>query len=182
MQNAFLFLANAVCSFFSALLLLRLIMQWRRISFYSPAGGFILKFTNWAVLPMRRVIPGAGGLDWASLFAAFLTQIFFAALLCFFSPIVHTLGDVISARGLFAVLALALTNLAQLLLTLLIILLFAQAILSWVNPCSPLVRPLAQITSPLLAPVRRLIPPISGIDISPLIVIVILQALSLLIR
>ncbi|MCL2020730.1 MAG: YggT family protein [Betaproteobacteria bacterium] len=179
MQQALLFLINAFCVFFSTLFLLRLLMQWRKVPFSSLAGGFVLKLTNWAVLPMRRVIPGIGGVDWASLIAAFIPHALYALAFLYLSG----LGSVFSAQAdvVLAKLAVfALQSLVHNLIYLFIVLLFVQVILSWVNPHSPLAYPVAKLTHPLLSPVRRLIPPISGIDLSPLIVILILQAMLFL--
>ena len=63
------FLLDVVASFFGYLLLLRFVMQWRRVSFKNPLGHFVLQTTNWVVLPLRRAIPGLFGLDFASLHA-----------------------------------------------------------------------------------------------------------------
>jgi YggT family protein len=179
MSQALLFLFNAVCSFFSTLFLLRLFMQWRQVSFASPAGGFVLVLTNWAVLPLRRVIPGFLGVDWASLMAALLLNLVYAAAFLLLAPVLGVeLADwtwLALSMGVFA-----LKNLITLFLYLLIILLIVQAVLSWVSPWSSLQRPLAQLTAPLLIPVQRLIPPISGIDLSPLVVILILQTLLII--
>jgi len=179
MQQALLFLINALCVFFSTLFLLRFFMQWRKISFASPAGGFVLKLTNWAVLPMRRVIPGLGGLDWASLIAAFVPHLLYA--LAFLS--LSSLGAVfvMNVDMLLPLLVFAAQSFLQTLIYLFIVLLLLRVILSWVNPYSPLGLPLTMLTQPLLTPVQRLLPPISGFDLSPLVVILILQALLFLV-
>jgi YggT family protein len=177
MQQALLFLINAFCVFFATIFLLRLLMQWRKVSFSSPAGSFVLKLTNWAVLPMRRVIPGIGGVDWASLLAAFVAHVLYS--MAFFY--LRGLGFAREFDMVLAKLAVfALQSFLHNLIYLFIVLLVVQVILSWVNPHSPLVYPVTKLTHPLLSPVQRLIPPISGIDLSPLVVILILQALLFL--
>ena len=178
MQQALLFLARALCVFFSTLFLLRLLMQWRRISFASPAGGFVLKLTNWAVLPMRRVIPGFW-LDWASLIAAFVPHLFYALAFLFLSGLSAVLVTELDWALQLGIIALS--SFLHTLIYLFIVLLLLRVILSWVNPYSPLAYPLAILTAPLLAPVQRFIPPISGIDLSPLVVILILQTLLFLV-
>ncbi|MDR1349250.1 MAG: YggT family protein [Zoogloeaceae bacterium] len=181
---AFLFLLKAVCGFFSMLFILRLMLQWRRISFINPLGGFVLKLTNWAVLSLRRVIPGAGGIDWASLVAAFILQfVFFSIVLSLRAPMLLSplmLNIVAEGGWTFALLIISLTGLLQQILYLLILLLILQAVLSWVNPYSPFAPTLRQLTAPLLTPIQRILPPISGIDLSPLVVILLLQALLML--
>ncbi|MDR2625183.1 MAG: YggT family protein [Zoogloeaceae bacterium] len=182
---AFLFLLRAVCGFFTMLFLLRLLLQWRRISFIHPLGGFVLKLTNWAVLPLRRVIPSVGGIDWASLLVAFLLQFaFFSVALSLpimgtpFAPL--TLNGITEGGWAFLLFVISLMGLIQQILYLLILLLILQAVLSWVNPYSPFAPVLRQLTAPLLAPIQRILPPISGIDLSPLVVILLLQALLML--
>ena len=74
-MQAIVFLVDAVVSFFCTLFLLRFMMQAMRVSFGGQIGDFVVKLTNWAVKPLRRVIPGAGGFDWASLVAALALQL-----------------------------------------------------------------------------------------------------------
>ncbi|MDR0735246.1 MAG: YggT family protein [Zoogloeaceae bacterium] len=184
--SAFLFLLKAVCSFFSMLFILRLLLQWRRISFINPLGGFVLKLTNWAVLPLRRVIPGVGGIEWASLAAAFILQFVFFLIslsLRVVMPLSPLMQNIIAAEGggmTFALFVISLVGLFQQVIYLHILLLILQAVLSWVNPYSPFAPVLRQLTAPLLTPIQRVLPPISGIDISPLVAILLLQALLML--
>lgn len=173
-MEAVVFLLNAVVSFFCTLFLLRFIMQALRVSFGGQLGSFVIKLTNWAVKPLRRIIPGLGGFDWASLFAAFVLQLALAGLLIGAAgqPLVAdsvTLGLMV---GWFA-----LRGLLRLAVYIMIGALVLQAVLSWINPYSPLAAPTYQLTRPLLDPVRRFLPTISGIDLSPLVVILLLQAL-----
>lgn len=173
-MQAIVFLLNAVASFFCTLFLLRFMMQALRVSFGGQLGGFVMTLTNWAVKPLRRIIPGIGGFDLASLFAAFMLQLLLAGLLIGASgqPLVAdslTLGLMV---GWFAV-----RSLLRLTVYLFIGALILQAVLSWINPYSPLAAPINQLTRPLLDPVRRILPTISGIDLSPLVVILLLQAL-----
>jgi YggT family protein len=183
-MQALYFLLKTASDFFCALFILRLLLQWRRISFASPVGDLILKLTNWAVLPLRRVIPAWKNVDWASLIVALAVQFIFALLVFGWPGSPIPVGDGL-ANGIWGgawgyLLFMALSNLLRLVIHLFVIALIAQAVLSWVHPWSPLAPILHQLTHPLLAPVRRLIPPISGIDLSPLVVILILQALLML--
>jgi YggT family protein len=173
-MQAVVFLLNAVVSFFCTLFLLRFMMQALRVSFGGQLGGFVMALTNWAVKPLRRIIPGIGGFDWASLFAALMLQLLLAGLLIGAAgqPLVAdnlTLGLMV---GWFAV-----RSLLRLAVYILIGALILQAVLSWINPYSPLAAPIYQLTRPLLDPIRRILPSISGIDLSPLVVILLLQAL-----
>ena len=171
-MEALLFLANALVGFFSTLFLLRFMMQALRVSFGGQLGGFVMALTNWAVKPLRRIIPGIGGFDWASLFAALMLQLLLAGLLIGAAgqPLVAdnlTLGLMV---GWFAV-----RSLLRLAVYILIGALILQAVLSWINPYSPLAAPIYQLTRPLLDPIRRILPSISGIDLSPLVAILLLQ-------
>jgi YggT family protein len=181
-MQALYFLLKTVSDFFCMLFILRLLLQWRRISLASPFGGFVLKLTNWAVLPLRRIIPGFGGVDWASLIVALVLQFVFVLLIfgVLGAPVQGNLSVGLTGDVWLNLLLLALLNLLHLVIYLFIIALIVQAVLSWVNPWSPLAPTLRQLTYPLLAPVQKLIPPISGIDLSPLVVILILQALLML--
>ena len=173
-MQAIVFLLDAVISFFCTLFLLRFMMQVMRVSFAGQLGNFIVALTNWAVKPLRRIIPGLGGLDWSSLFAAFALQLVMAGIMIGLSNNLATV-DLISLVPLL--LWFALRALIQLAIYIMIGALILQAVLSWVNPYSPLSAPAQQLTRPLLDPIRRFVPLISGIDLSPLIAILLLQLL-----
>jgi len=171
-MQALFFLIDAGVSFFCTLFLLRFMMQAMRVSFAGQIGDLVVALTNWAVKPLRRIIPGAGGFDWASLFAAFALQLLLSALLVVLSG-----RDLSSGGDTIALMAVwfAVRSLLRLAVYILIGALILQAVLSWVNPYSPLSAPAQQLTRPLLRPIQRVIPPISGIDLSPLVAILLLQ-------
>lgn len=173
MMQALAFLFDSAVSFFCALFLLRFMMQALRVSFAGDIGNFVVALTNWAVKPLRRFIPGIGGLDWASLLAALLLQLALAALMVVISGRdIHGEGDTIALMALW----FSLLGLLRLAIYIQIGALILQAVLSWINPYSPLAAPAYQLTRPLLDPIRRIVPPISGIDLSPLVAILLLQA------
>ena len=172
-MRVLIFLVDAVVSFFCTLFLLRFLMQVTRVSFAGQFGDFVVKLTNWAVRPLRRVIPGIGGMDWASLVAALALQILLSAL------VVGLAGPQLAADGgAMALMALwfAVRTLLRLAIYIVIGALVVQAVLSWINPHSPLAAPASQLTSPILDPIRRFVPLVSGIDLSPLVAILLLQA------
>ena len=151
--------------------LLRFAMQWLRAPFRKPLAQAVVALTDWAVKPLRSVLPGYRGLDWATLLLAWLGQ--FAWL---------TALQLLAGRGAFdgtiaAMLALlACIEVVKAALWLLIIVVFAQALLSWTAPDGPLAGVLNALTFRFLAPIRRLIPPLGGtLDLSPLILIVLAQ-------
>ena len=170
--QAGLFLLDAVISFLSAALLLRFYMQAFRVSFSNQAGNFIVQLTNWLVKPLRKLLPGLFGLDLASLLPAYLLQV----LLLF--AVFSLRGDLeLLASGNLSALIFWQGALATLRLSIYLLIgaLFLQAVLSWVNPYSPLGQPVAQLTRPFLRPIQRVIPPIAAIDLSPLIAILLAQ-------
>ena len=172
-MQAVVFLLDAIIGFFAALFLLRFMMQAMRVSFGGQLGNFVMTLTNWAVKPLRQIIPGLRGLDWASLFAALALQLLLAGLLIGVSgqPLVGDGATIALMVGWFAI-----RGLLRLTVYILIGALILQAVLSWINPYSPLATPAHQLTRPLLDPLRRFIPLISGIDLSPLVAILLLQA------
>jgi YggT family protein len=172
-MQAIVFLLDAVVGFFCALFVLRFMMQATRVSFAGQIGDFVVRLTNWAVKPLRKIIPGVGGFDWASMIAALSLQLLLSVLLIGFS------GSAISADpGMIAMMAVwfALRALLRLAIYILIGAMILLAVLSWINPYSPLAAPANQLTQPLLDPIRRIVPTISGIDLAPLVAILLLQA------
>jgi YggT family protein len=176
-MQAITFLIDAVIGFFSVLLLLRFLMQAMRVSFAGQLGDFVVKLTNWAVKPLRRVIPGVGGLDWSSVFAALALQLLLAGILIGLSG-----GAGAPDGGSLALMVLwfAVRGVLRLLVYIVIAVLILQAVLSWINPYSPLAGPVNQLSRPILDPIRRVVPLISGIDLSPLVAILLLQVVLML--
>src|SRR6476469_1770394 len=172
LDNALAYLIDVVFGLFTYTLMLRLVMQLVRAPFRNPLGQAVMALTDWVVKPLRKALPGFGGVDWASLVAAVLFQFaWLLALQLTFGRAFALLGP-----GLAFLLLATLIALFKALLWLVIIVVFAQAILSWVAPDGPLGGVLNALTFPLLRPVRRVVPPIGGtLDLSPLIVIVLAQ-------
>jgi YggT family protein len=178
LDQALRFIVDTVFAIVTYAFLLRFTMQWLRAPFRNPLGQAVVALTDWAVKPVRRVVPGYKGLDGSTLVLAWLAQ--FAWLVA-----LHLL----SAFGFDGVAAvtlalLACVDLVKAALWLLIIVVFLQAILSWTAPDGPLAGVLNALTFRFLAPIRRMIPPLGGtLDLSPLILIVIAQlALMLPVR
>ena len=155
--------------------LLRFVMQWMRAPFRNPLGQATMALTDWAVKPLRRVLPGRGGYDWASLVVAWIGQMFWLAALAM------TGGAPPSGSLAGFVAAFAIVELIKASLWIMIVAIFAQAILSWVAPDGPLAGVLNALTFRVLAPIRRVLPPLGGtLDLSPLIAIVLLQLVLML--
>jgi YggT family protein len=163
-----------VGGFFVLMLLLRFYFQVLRVPFRNQAGEFVIATTNWAVKPARRVIPSLLGLDLASLACAWLLQAAVLALLLVIGG-----RDLSSAPGIAAgvLFALALVDLVQLSIEILLFAVILQAVLSWINPHSPIQYVLDAVTRPLLRPIRRIVPPVANVDLSPLVLMLVLFVL-----
>jgi YggT family protein len=172
LTDALRFLVNIIFGLIVYAVLLRFLMQVLRAPFRNPLGQAVAALTDWAVKPMRRIIPGYRGYDWASLILAWFFQaLWLAAMFALGAGTVS--GTVV---GLVAVLAIV--ELLKAALWIITIAVFVQALLSWIAPDGPLAGVLNAMTFPLLRPLRRRIPPLGGVlDLSPLIVIVIAQLL-----
>lgn len=174
LNNALAYLIDVFFGLFTYALLLRFVMQFMRAPFRNPLGQAVMALTDWIVKPLRKVLPGYRGVDWASLAAAFVFQFaWLFALQLAFGRAFALLGIGLAFLFLATIIALV-----KALLWLVIVVVFAQAILSWVAPDGPVAGVLNALTFPLLRPVRRVVPPIGGtLDLSPLIVIVVAQLL-----
>jgi YggT family protein len=171
MDQALRFLLDTAFGLLTYSFLLRFMMQWLRAPFRNPAGQAITALTDWAVKPLRRVLPGFKGQDTSTLVLSWLSQ--FAWLLATSLAIRRVAPDGV------AVLVLALYAVVELLkaaIWVLVVTVIVQAVLSWVGPDGPLAGFLNAMTFRFLAPIRRMIPPVGGtLDLSPLILIVVLQ-------
>src|SRR5687768_16523985 len=158
-------------------LIARFLMQLLHAPFRNPIGQAVIALTDWIVKPLRRIFPGFGGIDWASLVAAFVFQLLWLlALYAIFGR-----GFSISGAGILYLLAATLLELVKGGLWVLVIVVIVQAVLSWVAPDGPLAGLLNAMTFPFLRPLRRVIPPIGGaLDLTPLILIVIIQLILML--
>jgi YggT family protein len=178
LAEALRFLLNVVFGLLVYAALLRFIMQWMRAPFRNPVGQAVSALTDWAVKPLRKVLPGFRGYDWASLVVAWVLQaLWLTALSALTGPISALASG--STAGLIAVLAVV--ELIKAALWIVIVAVFVQALLSWIAPDGPLAGVLNALTFPLLAPIRRVLPPLGGVlDLSPLIVIVLAQLVLML--
>jgi YggT family protein len=167
-------LVDVAASFLVFLLLARFLFQWLRVPFRNPVGEFVLACTSWMVLPARRVIPSLGGWDLATLALAWLVQ--GLALYVLYALRGWEFG---SAPGIAAAVltVLALLDLLRYALYILMFAVVVQAVLSWVNPYTPIGPVFDAIARPLLRPIRRYVPPVGNVDMSPLVLIVLMQVL-----
>ncbi|KAA3624982.1 MAG: YggT family protein [Proteobacteria bacterium] len=168
------FLVEVVIGFYLLVVVLRFLFQLLHADFYNPLSQFVVTLTNPPLRTLRRFIPGFWGLDLASLVLAFavaLVKLILVAAISGFSL----------AAGSAVILAIA--DILETAVYILIFATFARAILSWFQPgYNPLTRLLDSLTEPLLMPLRRLLPPIGGLDFSPFVLIILLTlALKLIV-
>ena len=146
--------------------MLRAWMQARRIGGANPVGVFVMGLTDWIVKPLRRIVPGYRGIDWASLVAAFLITLV-AVVIDFALRFGQLPPDL--------VLAVTVVWLIKWILYLAQLMILIAAVLSWVNPFSPLLPVFDALTAPILAPLRRLLPRSGRLDFSPLVALLLIQ-------
>ncbi len=171
MDQALLLVLNTVFGLFTYAFLLRFMMQWQRAPFRNPLGQALTALTDWAVKPLRRVLPGFKGQDTSTLVLAWLAQ--YVWLLVTSLVVNRAIPGGVLALALALI---ALVELVKAALWILIVTVIVQAVLSWFAPDGPLAGLLNAMSFRFLAPIRRLLPPIGGtLDLSPLILIVLLQ-------
>ncbi len=168
------FLVSTIIGLYIVIVVLRFLFQVVRADFYNPLSQFVVKATSPLLIPLRRVIPGLFGLDMSALVLAWLLQVLEVFLL------VTIKGGQIP---LFILLWTSIGQLLSLFLYIYLIAILIQVVMSWINPGSynPMTALLHQLTEPLLRPARNILPPFSGLDLSPLIVIIAINLLIMLI-
>lgn len=168
------FLLETVFFFFIAAALLRAWMNQMKVQMSGQPGRFAIAVTDWLVQPLRRVLPRSlaqSRVDWGSLIAALLLAQAYAGL----SLMLHDLVGAPTGSLVPLVFILAARMLLRVLLQGLMFLLLAYAILSWVQPQSPVLGTLDRLCAPLLRPLRRWIPLVGGVDLSVLVLLILLQ-------
>ncbi len=175
--HIFSLLVHAITGLVAGTCLLRLYMQFQRINLSVRAGNplapFIFAITNWLVMPLRRVLPAVGRLDTASLVAALVMVVAEFLLLSLVAGALPN-GLVLLWACVFELLNICVSGLVWLVI--------AYAVLSFVRPGSDIGYFLAQLVEPLLAPIRRVLPLMGGVDLSPLALLLALQVLEIVLR
>lgn len=172
LTNILLLILSTAGGFLTLMLLARFYMQWQRISFRNQIGQFVVTTTDWIVRPLRRFIPGLFGLDMASLLPAWLVQV----LLVLFELSLR--GAVFSGNAgavLLGLWGVGLIELMRMMVYLVFAVVLGSAVLSWVSPHAPLAPLLHSLATPFLRPFRRIVPTIANVDLSPLVLLLVLQ-------
>ncbi|MDP1671758.1 MAG: YggT family protein [Burkholderiales bacterium] len=174
LANALIFIAQVAFGLLTLTLLLRFYLQWVRAPYRNPLADFVNALTDFMVKPARRIIPGLWGLDLPTLLLAWLMQ------LLEFLIVLQVRGFRFGAEvGLAAVgvALLAALGVVKMLIYIVLVATLLQAVLSWINPGSPIAPLLDAMTRPFLRIFRRRIPPIGNVDLSPLFLLVVCQLL-----
>jgi YggT family protein len=171
--NAGVFLIDVLFGFYLTIVLLRILLQLVRANFFNPICQFIVKITNPVLTPARRVIPNWGRLDLSALLFAWILKI--AHLL-----LVWAITGV--GAGLLKATALAPVMLLDAVVQIFLVVILIKVVLSWVAPYgdSPIHPLLYQLSAPIVEPMRRAIPPLGGLDFSPMVALIGLQLTRML--
>jgi len=176
LADALHYLLNVAFGIFVYALLLRFFMQLLRAPFRNPLGQMVAALTDWLVKPVRRVLPGWGGVDWSTFLLAWVLQ--FAWHMAVFALRGHPARLDEFWLSLFFLSGVSLVKAS---LYLLMGTVFVQVVLSWVSPYNPLSSILNALTAPFLRPIRRILPPLGGqLDLAPLVLFVICNLLLML--
>ena len=174
LTNPLEFLISTLFSLYILAVMLRFILGAVRADFYNPVSQFLVRITNPLLVPMRRIIPSFRQYDTSALLLMLLLQLL-------------SLAIVIMLRGVSVpFITLLLVSVGELVILAFNVFIFAiviQVVLSWINPGSynPVNALLYNITRPVLGPIQRLIPPVSGMDLSPLVALIGLQVMKMLV-
>jgi YggT family protein len=171
-EGALKFLLQTLGNLFVIAVLLRFMMQFFRVPFRNPFAQFIVALTDFAVKPLRRAIPGVWGLDWACLVLAFLVEFVVVAAVYWLDGFPFALAG---AAVWPVMLGLAAVRLLSLAIYLIIGLTLIRAVLSWINSDTPLTPVIYELSEPFLRPLRRVVPLVANVDLTPLVLFLLCQ-------
>ncbi len=184
--NALEFLISTFVNMYVMIVLLRFLMQVLKVDFYNPISQFVVKITTPLLKPIRRFVPSVAGLDTSTLFLAWLLLV---AKLILFKIVNFEVASVAGVAiymqnaGYGVLLYFAVVDVFIQIIDIFFFVIIVQAVLSWVNPNphSPIHALLNSLSYPILKPFKKWIPPIAGVDISPLFALIAIQVLKMLI-
>jgi YggT family protein len=174
LSNALLFLIKTILDLLTLAFLLRFYFQLTRVSFQNQAAQVIVTLTNFAVKPVRRIIPSFGKIDASTLLLAYISQLLLAVCTLWISEFPLFIA---SNKIWLTILTIAFISTISLSITIFLYSVLIQAILSWVNPHTPIAPVLNNLTQPILKLLRKFIPAAGNIDLTPLIFIIAAQLL-----
>jgi YggT family protein len=174
MEQALVFIIRTLVDLYIITFVLRIIMQWVRADFRNPLTQFILRITNPLVIPLRRFVPPIGGLDTATLIVVVVLELIVT--------IVVTNLTCSGEPNVLQLISMTVLRVVYLTLRVYLFVILIYVIMSWISPgtYNPAARLMESIAQPVLRPLRRLLPPIGGLDLSALFALIGIQALTML--
>ena len=168
------FLIDTVFGLYIMAVMLRFLLQWARAGFYNPLAQFLIRITQPLLSPFRRLIPSWGGIDLSALALMVVLQMIVLALLMVIAGVTPRLDYLLLRTP---------AELISLLLNLYLIAIIVRAVLSWVSPndYNPATTVVLSLTEPILRPLRAALPPLAGVDLSPLAAIIAIQVVKMLV-
>lgn len=172
--QALVFVVNAVAQLYLFVLLLRILLPWLGADYRNPITQAILKITSPVVVPLRRIIPPVGRVDTATVLVAFIIQYLLIMLILLIFGKSATIGTIALT---------AIVDLVLLMLRLFVFAIIIRVILSWISPggYNPALAIIHALTDRVLLPFRRIIPPLGGLDLSPLFAIILITAVTIVV-
>jgi len=174
MTDPIIFLIDSLFSLYILAVLLRFLLQWCGADFYNPISQFLVKITHPPLRILRRFVPSIGKIDTSSLILILALQMFADFSILMLKGVTINIG---------ALTILSITQLISLLINVFVFAVFARAILSWMNPgtFNAAASILATLTEPLLDICRKILPDLGGLDLSPLVALLLLQLAKMVI-
>ncbi len=176
-SNVLHFVINIVFTLFGAALILRAWAYATRLHPFNPYSQAIIRLTDWLVQPLRKLVSPGRSIDWPSLLACWLT-----ALVSMLATWVVLTGSLPMVQLLLPALATSVLTVLKWTFNLILWMTLIQAILSWVNPLAPIMPVLHTLTAPLLDPIRRILPNLGGLDLSPLVLLILAQVAIMILQ
>lgn len=171
------FVLDIVFLLFGIALILRAWAYAIRLHPFNPYSQAIIRLTDWLVQPIRKLVSPRGKVDLPSLLACWLT-----AFIYLLATWVVLTGQIPMVQSLLPALLAGLLTVVKWTLNLIVWLTLIQAVLSWVNPMAPIMPVLHTLTAPLLDPIRRIMPNLGGLDLSPLVLLVLAQIAMMVVQ
>lgn len=167
-MNPFAQLIDILVGLYITIILLRFFLQYFRADFYNPLSQFVVKATDPLIKPLRKMVPGFGGIDVSSLLLAYLM------ILLKFILIMLIAGQF--SFNIIFLLLFSVVELLQSVLQLFMFLILIRVILSWISPgtYNPIMAVIGQISEPVIAKFRQILPPMSGFDFAPMLALILI--------
>ncbi len=186
LTSPLLLIINTLFDLYVLLVLLRFMLQMFRADFYNPISQFVVRATTPPLKPLRRLIPGIGGQDMAAIVLCIIVLTAKYYILRALGSNAIEIANVLAPIGALhfgSLLIVALADIVALFLNIFLFAIIIMVILSWINPgaYNPAIGLIMSLSNPVLGPIRRFIPPLGGLDLSPLFAILALMVVKMLV-